>query len=66
MERLPGAREELWAGSFRLITSRSCGGVGCVMGVLKRSHGNGFGGWCGSVKMGVCPKCWVVALAASG
>ena len=66
LERLPGAREELWAGFFRLVASRSCGGVGCVMGVLTRSQGNGFGRCCGGVKMGACPKCWVVALAASG
>ena len=44
MERLLGASEELWAGSCRPVASRSCGGVGCVMGVLQRSKGNGFGG----------------------
>jgi hypothetical protein len=65
VERLPRAREGIWAGSFKLVASRSCGGLGYVMGVLTRSQGNGFGGWCGSVKMDAYPKCWVVALAAS-
>jgi hypothetical protein len=45
VERLLRVRKELWAGSFRLVASRGYGGVGCVMGVLMRSQGNGFGRW---------------------
>ncbi len=43
VDRLHGAIEELWARSFRLVVSWRCSGVGCVMGVLKRSQGKRFG-----------------------